>query len=154
MEKYVYPCKCNEVYVERVHDTKKGCNQDSRFANKVFGENKVVIDGRCDLEGQNCCLSGCTHKCNLKEYSHLRECQTTHNSFNLFNHPNTLDANQYKANDERRRCWKSFELSHEKNVEKEYRSFLKTIDGEKLGQYIELDGYEVSSDLQPSCFNK
>jgi hypothetical protein len=154
MDNKILPCKCNEVYINRVDDSPKGCYTDSRFANKVFGENRVVIDGRCDLAGQNCCLGGCTHKCNLRKNSHMKECQTTHSSLNLFNYPNTIDANKYKVNNKRVRCWKSFEETRGQQLEKEYNGFLKAVYGEEKGNYIEVDGYMDKPSLYPSCYNK
>ena len=148
----ILPCKCNEVYINRVNDSYDGCYNDPRFVNKVFGENHVVIDGRCDLLGQHCCLSGCTNKCNLKKNSNIKECQTTHDSNNRFNYPNTIDPNTFKVNNERNRCWKSFEHARGQQLEKEYDQFLKVVYGEEKGNYIEVDGYNPS--LYPSCYNK
>ena len=152
MDNKIRPCKCNEVYINRINDSYTGCYEDNRFVNKVFGNNRVVIDGRCDLLGSNCCLSGCTNKCNLKKNSDIEECKTTHSSCNRFNYPNIIDANKYKVNNKGNRCWSNLEEVKDTQLKREYNVFLKTVYGEGDADYLELDGYNPN--LYYNYYNK
>ena len=128
-DKLILPCKCNEVYVNQVDDSFKGCFCDPRFDNKVYGKNKVVIDGRCDLLGDNCCLAGCTNKCNFTKNKNLKECRSN-SALDRFMYPNikgphfvkaTLDGYNYKD------YWSSCDTVLENIANKEYTDFIDTV---------------------------